>query len=240
MNVDIPSLAMLRFWGLRVVSTTSLRLSDRRGQIHTLPPIGRSSATHFTLIARMPDVAGTQIGQIMTGLHSLFPTHHYYPADTIHVTIRNLDDAARGECDHRLLFSKIRDLVEGIGPFALKGKGFGVSPNSIFLQLYPEAQGLADLRHKLSIASKDNAWRRREGTGILGDLARRFLFEKMAFATLIRFSGPVTPAFLAEIARHRKTDFGTFSINAFEIVRTDKFLSNIGTETIARIVVEHG
>jgi hypothetical protein len=56
----------------------------------------------------------------------------------------------------------------------------------------------------------------------------------------LSFSGPVTPAFLAEIARHRKTEFGTFSINAFEIVRTDKFLSNTGTETIARIVVEHG
>jgi hypothetical protein len=122
----------------------------------------------------------------------------------------------------------------------LKGKGLGVSPNSVFLQLYSEDQGLADLRRQLSTATNDSDRRHREGSGLLGGLARRHLFEKMAFATLIRFSGPVTPAFLAEIARHRKTDFGAFSINAFEIVRTDKFLSNTGTEIIARIIVERG
>jgi hypothetical protein len=89
-------------------------------------------------------------------------------------------------------------------------------------------------------SQRDRGGRHREGSRLLGGLARRYLFEKMAFATLIRFSGPVTPAFLAEVARHRETDFGTFSINAFEIVRTDKFLSNKGTEIIARIAAEHG
>jgi hypothetical protein len=185
-------------------------------------------------------VAGTQIGQIMADLQSLYPAHHYYPADTIHMTIRKLDDAVREECDPPSLFSKIRDLAEGSGPFILKGKGLGVSPNSVFLQLYPEDQGLTDLRRQFSGATNDRDRRRREGSGILGGLARRYLFEKMAFATLVRFSGPVTPAFLAKVARHRETDFGTFSIDAFEIVRTDKFLSNAGTEIIARIAVEHG
>ena len=237
MSADIPSLAMLRFWVLRIVATTSLRLSERSRQIHAPPPTGRSAATHFTLIARLPAVAGTQIGQIMADLQSLYPAHHYYPADTIHVTIRNLDDAAREECNQLSLFSKIRDLAEGGGSFVLKGKGLGVSPNSVFLQLYPEDKGLANLRHQLSTATSDRDRRRPKGSGIVGGLARRYLFEKMAFATLIRFSGPVTPAFLAEVARHRETDFGTFSINAVEIVRTDKFLSNAGTEIIARIVV---
>jgi hypothetical protein len=238
LSADTPSLEMLRFRVLRIVATTWLRLSERRRQIHALPPTG--AATHCTLIARLPAVAGTQIGQIMADLQSLYPAHHYYPADTIHVTIRNLDDAAREECDPPSLFSKIRDLAEGSGPFILKGKGLGVSPNSVFLQLYPEDQGLTDLRRQLSTATNDRDRRRREGSGILGGLARRYLFEKMAFATLIRFSGPVTPAFLAEVARHRETDFGTFSITAFEIVRTDKFLSNAGTEIIARIAVAHG
>jgi hypothetical protein len=77
--------------------------------------------------------------------------------------------------------------------------------------------------------------RRREGSGLWSELARRYLFERMAFATLIRFSGSVTPAFLNEIARHGETDFGTFIIDAFEIVRTDKFLSRTGTEIIARM-----
>ncbi|MEH2504376.1 hypothetical protein V1290_003187 [Bradyrhizobium sp. AZCC 1578] len=235
MSADIPSLAMLRFWGLRTVATASLRLSGRRGQIHALPPMG--SAAHFTLIARMPAVADTQVGQILAELQRVSPSHHYYPADTVHVTIRNLDEAAREECDRPSLFRRIRGLVADSGSFALKGKGLGVSPNSVFLQLYPEDQGLADLRRKLSIATSDGDHRRREGLGILDDLARRYLFDKMAFATLIRFSGPVTPAFLAEIARHRETDFGTFPIDAFEIVRTDKFLSSTGTEIIARIVV---
>ena len=59
LSADIPSLAMLRFWVLRIVATTSLRLSERSRQIHAPPPTGRSAATHFTLIARLPAVAGT-------------------------------------------------------------------------------------------------------------------------------------------------------------------------------------
>jgi hypothetical protein len=228
-------LAMLRFWALRTAATTSLRLSR---QTHVLPPMG--SAGHFTLIARMPVVADTQLGQIMAELQRAYPNYYYYPADTVHVTIRNLDEAARTESDQQSLVSKIRGLVEDSEPFALKGQGLGVSPSSVFLQLYQEDQGLADLRHKLSIATADSDHHRREGSSMLGELARRYLFEKMAFATLIRFSGPVAPAFLAEIAGHRETDFGTFLINAFEIVRTDKFLSNTGTEVIARMVVEPG
>jgi len=118
---------------------------------------------------------------------------------------------------------------------ALKGKGLGISPSSVFLQLYPEDQGLRELRRRLSMATGNADRRRREGSGLWSELARRYLFERMAFATLIRFSGSVTPAFLNEIARHGETDFGTFAIEAFEIVRTDKFLSRTGTEIIARM-----
>ena len=198
------------------------------------------AATHFSLIARMPTVAGTQISQIMAELQRLHPRHHYYPANSLHVTIKNLDRVAQREPDGQTLFSRIRGAVEESPSFALKGKGLGVSPSSIFLQLYPQDQSLADLRRRLSAATGDSDRRRREYRSLWGELADRYLFGRMAFATLIRFSGPVTPAFLNEIARHSETDFGMFLINAFEMVETDKFLSKTGTEILARMVASPG
>jgi len=231
LSASIPSLTTLRFWVVRTAAITSLRLSR---QVHALPEMGR--ATHFTLIARMPALAHTRIGQIMAELQRHHPRHHYYPADAMHVTITNLNQVTEQEPDRHELFNRIRGTVENSHSFALTGSGLSVSPSSVFLQLYPQDKGLADLRRRLAVEVGDGDRRRRRGDSSRWDrLMRHYLFERIAFATLIRFSGPVTPAFLNEIGRHSETDFGTFFIEAFEIVRTDKFLSNAGTEIITRI-----
>jgi hypothetical protein len=54
-----------------------------------------------------------------------------------------------------------------------------------------------------------------------------------------RFSGPVSLPFVREIARHRATDFGSFRVEALELVQTDKLFSAAGTTTIDRMPLGH-
>lgn len=237
MSKKIASLDVMRFRGLWILGKASLWLADRRGQVHVLPPTGHAAAKHLTLIARIPAVAGTGIGRIMSELQSRYPSHHYYPPDTVHVTIKNLDDAAQGMRDQSFLVDSIRKIVGSCGPFVLKARGLGISPGSVFLQLFPEDQTLARLRHRLSGVKQEES-RRYGSSAAASERLRDRLFRNAAFANLIRFSGPVTPAFLAEIARYRAHDFGPMAINACELVRTDKFLSRAGTEVIAQVSIE--
>jgi hypothetical protein len=57
----------------------------------------------------------------------------------------------------------------------------------------------------------------------------------LGHANLVRFSGPVTAAFLAEVARQRRRDFGSWTVTEVELVRTDRYLSHEGTTVLARL-----
>jgi hypothetical protein len=61
------------------------------------------------------------------------------------------------------------------------------------------------------------------------------LFRRLAFANLIRFSGAVSLPFIREISRYRTTSFGSFCVEALELVQTDRLFSDAGTTTIDRV-----
>jgi hypothetical protein len=96
----------------------------------------------------------------------------------------------------------------------------------VFVQLFPQSRALSALRRELSalgLPSPDETLRAR---------VRRRLVAGLAGANLVRFSGPVTRAFIRETARRRWTGFGSWTITHLEVVRTDKLLSETGTRTI--------
>ena len=75
-------------------------------------------------------------------------------------------------------------------------------------------------------------------TGLAGGHDRGRLARGLGHANLVRFSGPVTAGFLAELARLRRQDFGTFTVDEVELVRTDRLLSPEGTTTLGRLRLE--
>jgi hypothetical protein len=221
----------LRFGALWTIGMATLSLSAVRRQQHVLPPSGPAAAVHLTLVARLPQQATSGIAEILSDLKRRDPSHHYYPADTIHVTILNFDNMK--DVDRSRLLAQLRHCTGSLRPFSLSARGLGVSPNSVFLQLFPEDHSLRDLRHKLSLLTQDGFHPQQRAMD--SRLLRGLLFRRLAFANLIRFSGPISLPFIHEIARHRTTNFGSFCVEALELVQTDRLFSAADTTIIDRL-----
>jgi hypothetical protein len=225
----------LRFGALWTIGMATLGLSAVRRQQHVLPPSGPAAAVHLTLVARLPQQAIPGIADILSELKRRAPSHHYYPAyypaDTIHVTIRNFDHMK--DVDRSQLLAQLRHCTGSLRPFSLSARGLGVSPNSVFVQLFPEDRSLWEFRRKLSLLPSDSFHTRQRATD--SRLLRDLLFRRVAFANLIRFSGPISLPFIREIVRHRTTNFGSFCVEALELVQTDRLFSAAVTTIIDRM-----
>ncbi|MEH2519949.1 hypothetical protein V1279_005522 [Bradyrhizobium sp. AZCC 1610] len=230
MNPNAFARDTLRFGALWTIGMATLSLSAVRRQQHVLPPSGPAAAVHLTLVARLPQQATSGIDEMLTELKRRDSSHHYYPTNTLHVTIRNFDNMK--DVDRPQLLAQLRHCIGSLRPFSLRARGLGVSPNSVFLQLFPEDGSLSDLRRKLSLLTRDSHTRQRATES---RLLRDLLFRRLAFANLIRFSGPVSFPFIREIARHRTTNFDSFCVEALELVQTDRLFSAAGTTTIDRM-----
>ena len=214
-------------WWLGWVATRAT--AGRRA--FTLPPSGPAAAVHTTTVIRLPAAVTAALAPSLERLRALGPGHHYYPPESMHVTVQNLDGLAPAVdgappagAGHEpaVLPTLVGDLVAAHRPFRLALRGLGVAPGAIFVLALPSDATLRSLRDDLARLPAGGARRRRVGGGL-------------GHANLVRFSGPVTAGFLAELARLRRQDFGSFSVTEVELVRTDRLLSQEGTTTLGTI-----
>jgi 2'-5' RNA ligase len=186
----------------------------------TLPPSGPAAAVHLTTVVRLPATVTAALAPTLDRLRAVGPRHHYYPPETMHVTVQNLDALAPAAP----LPDGLVELVAARAPFRLAMRGLGVGPGAVFALALPGDATMASLRAGLAgLAGGHNRGRPGRGLG---------------HANLVRFSGPVTAGFLAELARLRRQDFGTFTVDEVELVRTDRLLSPEGTTTLGRLRLE--
>jgi 2'-5' RNA ligase len=186
----------------------------------TLPPSGPAAAVHLTTVVRLPATVTAALAPTLDRLRAVGPRHHYYPPETMHVTVQNLDALAPAAP----LPDGLVELVAARAPFRLAMRGLGVGPGAVFALALPGDATMASLRAGLAgLAGGHNRGRSGRGLG---------------HANLVRFSGPVTAGFLAELARLRRQDFGTFTVDEVELVRTDRLLSPEGTTTLGRLRLE--
>src|SRR5215212_11338552 len=76
----------LRFKFVWVTSSSWLRLSAGR-TAHELPPSGPDVAVHLAAIIRVPPRVASFVTPALDRLHQHSPHHHYYPPETMHVTV---------------------------------------------------------------------------------------------------------------------------------------------------------
>jgi 2'-5' RNA ligase len=186
----------------------------------TLPPSGPAAAVHLTTVVRLPAAVTAALAPTLDRLRAVGPRHHYYPPETMHVTVQNLDALAPAAP----LPDGLAELVAARAPFRLAVRGLGVWPGTVFALALPGDATMASLRAGLA--------------GLAGGHARGRLGRGLGHANLVRFTGPVTAGFLAELARLRLQDFGTFTVDEVELVRTDRLLSPEGTTTLGRLRLE--
>jgi 2'-5' RNA ligase len=186
----------------------------------TLPPSGPAAAVHLTTVVRLPATVTAALAPTLDRLRAVGPRHHYYPPGTMHVTVQNLDALAPAAP----LPDGLVELVAARAPFRLAVRGLGVAPGAVFALALAGDATLRSLRAGLA--------------GLAGGHDRGRLGRGLGHANLVRFSGPVTAGFLAELARLRRQDFGTFTVDEVELVRTDRLLSPEGTTTLGRLRLE--
>jgi 2'-5' RNA ligase len=199
-------------------------------RVFTLPPSGPAAAVHLTTVVRLPATVTAALAPTLDRLRALGPRHHYYPPETMHVTVQNLDALAPAAAPPRRPGGPapppdgLAELVAARAPFRLAVRGLGVAPGAVFALALAGDATMASLRAGLA--------------GLAGGHDRGRLGRGLGHANLVRFSGPVTAGFLAELARLRRLDFGTFTVDEVELVRTDRLLSPEGTTTLGRLRLE--
>jgi hypothetical protein len=139
--------------------------------------------------------------------------HHRYPPGTIHVTVANVDRARVPIAD---AVATLRAQPLPVARIALNG--LGVSPDTVFVRCVADS-GFATLR--LAVA---------EAFGQA--LPRSPLYRWTAWANVVRFDGRGT-----RVAADEPT--GWVEAAVLEVVRTDRYLSDEGTEVLATVPLGH-
>jgi 2'-5' RNA ligase len=188
----------------------------------TPPPCGPAAALHLTTVARLPAEVVAALAPVLERLRAAGPAHYWYPPGTVHLTVHNLDGLDLDGDAGAAALPALRALVGAHPPFRVAARGLGVSAGTVFAQVLPCDATLRALRADLRLLL-----RRR---GVAPRRAR-----PVGHANVARFAGPVTAAFLAELARQRRRDFGGWTVTEVELVRTDRYLSHEGTTVLARL-----
>jgi hypothetical protein len=228
----------MRFRFAWAMFSTALRYSSFTGRRFVVPSTGPQAATHVTLVARLPSHVTASIKQAVTSLGESAPNHHFYPANTVHLTIQNLDRVVRGVDSLERVREQLRAVVGSFPPTRMMVAGLGVSPDSVFVQIFPVDETLANLRREINtmiLRDRPSSQEAVAREAIPSSHPVRWLFRHMAFANVVRFAGKVEPSFIREIARHRSRYFGEFVLQTLELVVTDRLLSCEGTQVRDRI-----
>jgi 2'-5' RNA ligase len=190
----------------------------------TLPASGPGAAVHLTTVSRLPAEVAAALARAVDRLRPHGPGHHYYPPPTMHLTVQNLDGLELDGDGGAARLAELRALFGAHPPFQVAARGLGVSAGTVFAQVLAGDATLRALRADLA--------RLLQRHGLAPRRARL-----PGHANVVRFSGPVTAAFLAELARQRRTDFGSWTVTGVELVRTDRFLSGEGTTLLERLAL---
>jgi hypothetical protein len=181
------------FAGLWLLALTRLA----RGE--PLPPLG-PPARHTTLVARLPEELAQRLAAAAARLPPPAATR-LYPAQTIHFTVRNLDGLADEAVEAVLATARARRA------FDVTARGLGLSPQTVFVQLFPERGALPGLRRRVMVAN------------------------------IARFGGRAPRSLRRAVGRERRTSFGRFRVERLEFVRTDRYLSDEATIILAEITL---
>ena len=211
-----------------LASSSWLRLSAGR-TAHELPPSGPDAAVHQAAIIRVPPCVASSVVPVLERLRQHNAHHHYYPPESMHVTIRKLGQFAPDDPGTAARLGELRRIAASHPSFDLTMWGLNLSPTTVFTQVFPHDQTFHSLRRHLGWIAKRNV-DQSSSERIIDGAARN-----LAHANVVRFSGPVTTGFIKDISRFRWTHLGRWTVREVELVRSDKLLSQEGVHIIERI-----
>jgi 2'-5' RNA ligase len=211
-----------------VASSSWLGLSAGR-TAYALPLSGPDVAVHLAAIIRVPSRVASSVTPALDRLHQYSPHHHYYPPETMHVTVRKLGSFPSDDSDVAARLGELRRVVGSQPSFDLTMWGLNLSPTTVFAQVFPHDRTFHSLRRQLG-GMADHSVSQSSSERLIDVAARN-----PAHANVVLFSGGVTTEFVREVSRFRRIHFGRWAVREVELVRSDKLLSREGSHVIERI-----
>ena len=121
-----------------LICSTRLHLSAASA-LHSLPPSGLEAALHYTVVLRPPAHVGTSVAPILRRLHEINPHHHYYPADSMHVTMGGVGQFLHEGVDAAARLAELRSVIGRYQSFDLTVRGLNVSPSTVLAEVIPRS-----------------------------------------------------------------------------------------------------
>ena len=176
---------------------------------------------YVTTVVRLPqDIAQKCFSSLALEL----PNDYHYPMSDMHLTLLNLDallaNHALDNEQKMVLVEKIEKSISTLPPLEFKVSGLGLFPTTIYAQIYDVNEALEIYRKAIKDAVN-------ELTG--GESDGQALVKGIAFANLVRFKQKPGPKLVGIINNLREVEFGSFTAARFELVTTDKLLSQENT-----------
>jgi 2'-5' RNA ligase len=208
-----------------LLGSAQLRLSAGR-ILHSLPPSGHDEAWHYTVVVRPPPHVVLSVAPALERLREVGPHHHYYPPDSMHVTVGGVSRFLVDGSDAATRLAELRTLIGSYPNFDLTLRGLNVSPSTVFAQVIPHGGTLRALRTDLRMLGHPT----NEASG-LGHCVR----DLLPHINIARFSGRITADFLNEVSRSRRAWFGRWTVREVELIWSDTLLSREGRLVLERI-----
>jgi 2'-5' RNA ligase len=197
------------------------------------PSDSELKAQHHTTVVRLPKELAQRCAKLIQPLKEQFPDHYYYPAQDLHFTLLNLDALINANTapavDFAFIADSLKQTIAGLPPLTLQLKGLGLFPTTIFAQVY-DTSGTIELYR--------TAIRETVRKSLSLDIDVEPLVKDIAFVNLGRFKHTPEKEIVETVEAHRRTEIGTFTVDAIELVTTDRLLSKPNTTLNGAIRLE--
>lgn len=192
-------------------------LSDNY-EIDPLIDAKRDQRFGLTLLVRPPQEIKNKIQELLNKLKLIEPDQYYYPNSDIHITTMSIISCYEEFSIEKIDLSKYIEIIKKSLPVNQQGKiqfkGLTASNSCIMLQGFTSHNFLNEIRNKLRLEFNN--------TTLEQNLDKRYPIQT-AHSTIVRFRKPFVNKnkFLQIIENHAESDFGTFDVNAMELVHND-------------------
>ncbi|HKJ42754.1 MAG TPA: 2'-5' RNA ligase family protein [Sunxiuqinia sp.] len=171
-----------------------------------------------TLLLRPSPKVNNNIQQFLYELKAIDPTQYYYPNSDMHITVLSIISCYSGfklsQIDVDEYVEVIRQSIPRQPILEISFSGITASPSCVMIQGFPIDGSLNEIRNRLRTNFQQ--------TNLMQSIDQRYQLQT-AHSTVARFRTELKQKskFIAVMDRYRDFDFGTFRVDALELVYND-------------------
>lgn len=190
------------------------------GNVEVDDLLNSESDTRFgiTLLIRPPEWIKNNIQEFLSHLKTIEPDQYYYRNSDMHVTVLSIISCYAGFNLNQIkpaeYVAVIQKSLSALPKFSIQFKGITASSSSVLIQGFLPDNTLNRLRDQLRINFKNS--------GLEQTIDKRYAIQT-AHTTIARFRKNLahTSEFIQVLNKYRQYEFGTFTVDAVELVFND-------------------